>query len=146
MKYLLLFLALAPAVLAQTTPVPVLGPANTITVKWTPPPAQSGLTLNGYTVTVTPPLGATTGPVTLAQCLAGSTANCIATGASTVVWTASGGLYEGSWGISVVANYTNSLGNAVASPPATDTVLYAPAVTVGIAPGGVTAQFSSTTQ
>jgi hypothetical protein len=143
MKKLLLIVLLAA--LAIVSPAQSLGTAHTISVSWEAPPAnQTGLTLIGYTLTITPPTGVTGGNVVINNCPTGVTTNCIAGATATSVnFTPDPGpLYLGTWGFSLVANYTNSANATVSSAPATASVLYALApVTVGAAPGGLTVQF-----
>ena len=142
MKQFFAFALLTLAALAINAQTPVLGTAHTIDLSWTAPPTQAGLTLTGYTLTITPPAGVT-GTTTITNCTAGQTTNCIAGAtATTLAWSpVPGPLYEGVWGFSLVANYTNSAGTTVVSPPATASVAYVPAVTIGAAPGGVTVTF-----
>ena len=63
-------------------------------------------------------------------------------GPTTVTWAPGGPLYYGSWGLSIVADYTNSANATVTSAPDTATAVYAPpTVTIGAAPGGLNIQF-----
>lgn len=126
-----------PAAHAQSC---TTGTDGGLQLNWTAPPATSGITVTGYTVTITPPVCSATTPITLTQCTGSTTTNCIASNATTVTWRPGGPLYYGSWQVSVVANGTNSFSGAALNPsaPATATVLYAPSVSITPTPGGVT--------
>ena len=93
---------------------------------------SSGVTtscLQGYTETLTPPVtGATQATVTSA-CTGTATLNCFtgpdANGNITGVWSPGGNLFTGTWTVSVVANWLDNTGKAVASAPLTTTVVEA---------------------
>lgn len=116
---LVVALLLALSAHAQT---PGAGTDHGISGSWSAPTGYSStLTLNGYTATITPPPGVTSS-VTVGQCAAGATTNCIASGATTFTWKPGGVIYCGTWTISVVANYTDSVQGPEVSVPLTTTM------------------------
>jgi hypothetical protein len=109
---LFVFMFTAPLAIAQATATPAVGTATSVTVTWTPPAAVNGLTITGYTTTITGPTGGIATVTTT-----GATAN-------NAVWTAPGPLYYGIWTAAVVTNATNSAGTAKTSAAVTGTATY----------------------
>lgn len=115
-RLLFLVFALAIAAHAQT---PAASAFHTITTSWTAPvgwtgsgasaPCSSTVTnfcVSGYTETITPPAGVTgTAIVTMT--------------ATSYAWSPGGALYCGTYNVSIVANWLNGSGVAVASAPVT---------------------------
>lgn len=116
-----LLLAFAVAGEAQTTP-----PASTfhtITTSWNVPASWTGIGLSvpcnlptvatfcvtGYTQTITSPPGVASTAI-------------VTTTATGYTWTPGGALYCGTYGLSVVADWLNGSGVAVASAPLAGTV------------------------
>lgn len=117
------FLFLAAAV-ANGQTVPPQGINTGIQVNWTPPTGTAcsatvtSSCIQGYTETITPPLGAPGGNVVIPNCNLAVTTGCIGA-VSTYTWKPGGNLYCGNWGISLVVNWLNGSGVAVASTPLT---------------------------
>ncbi len=115
--------------------------ATSLTANWVPVPATAGVTISGYTATITPPSGA---KIAIPACAAATSTNCIKPGqaTSTFTWTPGGPLSYGSWSVSIQTNATNSAGTALTAAASATAVYALPPVTVAQAVGGVTIQFT----
>jgi hypothetical protein len=137
----------APAAHAQTL---TAGTATKIVVSWNAlvypagtPNCSATVAVDcaqGYTLTIQGPAPT---PVTIPPCTATVTANCIHATDTSFTWAPGGGLYYGSYQISLVGN---AVGDTTATPlvsptPATATAVYALSLKAAPSPGGLTVQF-----
>lgn len=116
-KKLLILVLVFGLALTGHAQTPALGTHTGILASWTAPvgvACSSSVTtacVKGYTETVTPPAGV-------------PGVNIVSVGlVSSYTWKPGGNLYCGTWMVSLVANWLDGSGNAVASAPVTATAV-----------------------